>query len=247
MISCRTCGSKWEAGVFVSAKEADMRWLRNVVMLLSIGLAGSPDARAGEVTKERSIDELKVTAEIARNGDFMAWGFDALWMMTEEATVPVNGELKVRGPSLVRIDGETNAIEDNEIAGASASIRGLATGEGAVWIPDARTENIFKFDPVAKKVVLTIPVPFSGTEGSIGVGEGAVWITARGNVLTRFNASTGAEEAGIKLPGGAPAVIVAYGFVWVSGFARDEMYKVDAKTNQLVQTIPLYPSPRFRG
>ena len=90
-----------------------------------------------------------------------------------------------------------------------------------------------------------MPVAFSGTEGSIGVGEGSVWVTATGDVLTRFNATSGPVEAAIKLPGGAPAVIVDNGFVWVTGFARDELYKVDAKTNTLVQTIPMHPSPRF--
>jgi DNA-binding beta-propeller fold protein YncE len=166
-------------------------------------------------------------------------------MMMGETAVQENGKWKQRGPSLIRVDGKTNQVEDNEIPGASASVRGLATGEGAVWIPDARTEQIFKFDPIAKKVVLTLPVAFSGTEGSIGVGEGAVWITARGNVLTRFNAATGAVEATIKLDGPAPAAIVANGFVWVSGFRDDELYKVDTKTNSLVQTIPVHASPRF--
>jgi hypothetical protein len=123
---------------------------------------GSSNAGAAEAPlKARPIDELTVRAEIPRSGDFMAWGFDALWMMAGETAIHENSE----------------------------------------WIPDARNERIHKFDPIANKLVLTIPVPFSGTEGSIGVGEGTVSITARGNVLARFNALTGAMEATIKLDG----------------------------------------------
>src|SRR5262249_39766716 len=161
-----------------------MRWLCAILIFLDFGLASLRDAQADQQGENRTIDELSVAAAIPRKGDFMAWGFDALWMMMDETAVHENGKWKSIGPYLVRVDGKTNQVEDNEIPGASASVRGLATGEGAVWIPDARTEQIFKFDPVTKKVVLTIPVSFSGTEGSIGVGEGAVWITARGNVLT---------------------------------------------------------------
>ena len=216
-----------------------MTWLFSVAMLLAFCFTYPTDVQASQGAKERSIDELPVTAEVERTGDFMAWGFDALWMMTAGTTSLVDGEWKSIGASLVRVDGKTNQAEDNVIQDATASVRGLAVGEGAIWIPNSGTEQIFKFDPVGRRVVLAIPVRFNGTEGSVGVGEGSVWITARGNVLTRFNATTGAEEATIKLPGEAPAAIVDNGFVWVTGFDRGELYKIDTRTNTVVQTIPL--------
>ena len=112
-------------------------------------------------------------------------------------------------------------------------------------MPYAASEQIFKFDPLENKIALVIPASFSGTEGSIGVGAGSVWVTTRGNVLSRFSAATGALEAFISLPGGAPAAIFDNGLVWVTGFARDELYKIDPRTNTLVQTIALHSSPRF--
>ena len=42
-----------------------------------------------------------------------------------------------------------------------------------------------------------------GGQGSIGVGEGAVWVVTaedRDRTLTRYSASSGAEEAKIALP-----------------------------------------------
>src|SRR5215211_4866683 len=211
-----------------------MKWRFVIALtLLASGFGGLSDARAADASKERSIDELTVTAEIARDGDFMAYGFDALWMMT--------------GATLVRVDGTTNAVGDIPVPETTGRVRGLAIGEGAVWIPDAVSEQIFKFDPVENKIALVIPASFSGTEGSIGVGAGSVWVTTRGNVLSRFGAATGALEASIALPfgAGAPAAIFDNGFVWVTGSRRDELYKIDTRTNTLVQTIALRSSPRF--
>jgi virginiamycin B lyase len=210
-----------------------MTWLFVIALTLASGFGGFSHVRAADAGKARSIDQLALIAEIPRDGDFMAYGFDALWMMT--------------GPVIVRVDGKTNAVADIPIPDTTGRVRGLAVGEGAVWIPDAVSEQIFKFDPVEKKVALVIPASFSGTEGSIGVGAGSVWVTTRGNVLSRFSTATGALEASIPLPvgAGAPAAIFDNGFVWVTGFARDELYKIDPRTNALVQTIALRPSPRF--
>jgi len=56
-------------------------------------------------------------------------------------------------------------------------------------------------------------------EGSIGVGEGSVWVLTpeRGDrTLTRFDARTGEAEAAIALPWSGTAVLVYEGAVWVS-------------------------------
>src|SRR5215218_7663827 len=101
-----------------------MKWRFVIALtLLASGFGGLTDARAADAAKERSIDELTVTAEIARDGDFMAYGFDALWMMA--------------GSTLVRVGGQTNAVGDIPVPETTRRVRGLAIGEGAVWIPDA--------------------------------------------------------------------------------------------------------------
>ena len=164
-----------------------MTWLFVIALTLASCFGGFSDVRAADAGKERSIDELALIAEIPRDGDFMTYGFDALWMMT--------------GPVIVRVDGKTNAVADIPIPETTGRVRGLAVGEGAVWIPDAVSEQIFKFDPVEKKVALVIPASFSRTEGSIGVGAGSVWVTTRGNVLSRFSTATGALEASIGSDG----------------------------------------------
>src|SRR5262245_3032050 len=146
--------------------------------------------RAQAELEARPIGTMAVEAEIARRGDDMAWGFDALWMMS--------------GATLVRVDAKTNVAEEFKVPPAIGVVRGLATGEGGVWIADVAAEKILKFDPREKRVVAIISAArFSDTQGSVGVGGGSIWITTAGNKLTRFNAATGVVEALIPLPGKA--------------------------------------------
>ena len=219
-----------------------MRWLCSVALLLAL-FTDPAHVQASQGAEERSIDESPMTTEVDRMGHFMAWGFDALWMMTAGTTLPRMARAVGRSIARPRRRKDQSGRRQCD-PGGDGTRPGPGHRRRRGLDPEFRAGQIFKFDPLEKKVVLTIPVRFIGTEGSVGVGEGSVWITARGNVLTRFNAATGVEEATIKLPGEAPAAIVDNGFVWVTGFERGELYKVDARTNTLVQTIPLRPGPR---
>src|SRR5215210_1183088 len=126
-----------------------MKWLFVIAMMFASGFGGLSDVRAADTAKERSIDELTLTAEVAHNGDFLAYGFDALWMMTGPTVLGL--------ASIVRVDGKTSAVDAISVPETTGRVRGLAIGEGAVWIPDAVSEQIFKFDPVENKIVLAIP------------------------------------------------------------------------------------------
>ena len=90
---------------------------------------------------------------------------------------------------------------------------------------------------------------FYDSEGSIGVGEGGVWIVTMGEkfqtVLTRFNSKTGASEASIPLETGSIAAVVDFGSVWVTNNEKNELYRIDPKTNSVVSTTPLHNRPRF--
>ncbi len=93
-------------------------------------------------------------------------------------------------------------------------------------------------------VTLSFPAKLGDREGSIGVGEGSVWVTDK-QLLTRFNAASGAEEAKIELPGEGAGVAVAFGSVWITSPRKNALYRVDPKTNAVAQTTALEPRPRF--
>jgi YVTN family beta-propeller protein len=201
------------------------------VALIFAGLLALAPAAAEEL----SVDELVLQAKISPGGDFMAFGFDSLWMMSDAR--------------MVRVDPTDNSVTQIEVAGAGGSYRGIAIGEGAVWIPDTVSGTIYKLDPAANSVVKTIPVEFYDSEGSIGVGEGAVWIVAPGAklqpFLRRFNSETGALEASIPLERGSIAAVVGYGSVWVTNTDKSELYRIDPRTNRVASVTALHERPRF--
>lgn len=184
---------------------------------------------------ELSIDQLVVQAKIPRRGDFMAFGFDSLWMMG-------NGKL-------LRVNSTDNSVIEIPVAGSTGDNRGIAVGEGAVWIPNTSTKTIYKVDPISNSVIQKLAANFYDSEGSIGVGEGAVWIVAVAEkfqtVLTRFNSATAAIEANISLERGSISAMVDYGSVWVTNYEKSELYRISPQTNKVVAVTALHERPRF--
>jgi virginiamycin B lyase len=71
----------------------------------------------------------------------------------------------------------------------------------------------------------------------------AVWAITSKHELRRYSAERGAEEATVSLPSRSLGVIVAFGSVWITGTANDELYRVDPTTNQIVAAIGLHSNP----
>ncbi len=185
----------------------------------------------------QSSGELVVRATVPRAGYPMAFALDGLWMMS--------------GDRLVRVDPLDDRVIDIEISPGSDPgllpagdrYRGVAVGEGAVWVPDTGSSTIYKIDPQSNAVVMAIPTDIFGSQGSIGVGEGAVWVITfadHDKTLVRYDAASGAEEARIALPGASKGVLVDYGSVWVTAASRADLYRIDPKSNQVAATIAIH-------
>ena len=179
----------------------------------------------------------EIQATIPRAGYAMAFGFGSLWMMSEGR--------------LVRVNAKDNSVIDIEIpkgeGGAMLSdadkYRGIAIGEGAVWIPDVGNSVIYKIDPQSNAVVLTIPTFIVGAAGSIGVGAGSLWVITfddHDKSLTRYDPETGAEQARIALPRPCKGVVADYHKVWVAAASAPELYVIDPSTNSVAATIPIH-------
>lgn len=189
---------------------------------------------------------------------------------TEPAELAVESSVPHPAVTLVFVDGALWALGDGKLlrldptdgnvtevalperssAGSLGMLeryRGLAVGEGALWLPDVASSTILKIDPAARAVVAEVPTDIFGSRGSIGVGEGSLWVVtfdARDKRLTRYSAATGALEAQIDLPAPGSGVLVAYGAVWVTAANRPELYRIDPASNSIAATIALHaPSP----
>ena len=183
--------------------------------------------------------ELQVQATVSRSGFDLGAGFDSLWMMSDGR--------------LVRVATSDDGVADIAIPVADsaavlpdiAKYRGIAIGEGAVWITDLAGSVIYKVDPQKNALALTIPTEVFGSGGSIGVGEGAVWVItsdSHDKTLTRYDAQTGAVEATIALPQPGKGVAVGAGAVWVTAAKQAELYRIDPKKNRIVSTTALHAS-----
>ena len=135
------------------------------------------------------IQEAHIEAVIPRFGHFLGAGFGSIWVMS--------------GDKLARIRLADNSVTDIPIEGAGSiggllDGTGLAVGEGAVWVPDVNRQVIYKVDPHTHQVVTRAALGMAGgSGGSIGVGEGALWVIsgAGKNEMKRYSAETGTEEA----------------------------------------------------
>ncbi len=203
--------------------------------LLTVFFASSWQHLAAETTSQPLPAELNIQATIPRSGYGLDVGFGSVWMMSEGR--------------LARINLVDNSVIDIDIpmeGGASLAdidkYRGIAVGEGAVWVPDMGSSTIYKIDPQSNTVVMKIPTDIFGSQGNIGVGEGAIWVVTfdnRDKTLTRYNAESGAVEAKIVLPRPGKGVLVEGGSIWVTAADQAELYRIDPKSNQLLSTIPI--------
>src|SRR3954447_24850090 len=100
--------------------------------------------------QDRSLVELTIKASVPKPASAMAFGFDALWTMSDG--------------KLVRINAADNSVAEIAIpSGENAAMlmeldryRGIAVGEGAVWIPDMANSQILKVDPARNEVIMSI-------------------------------------------------------------------------------------------
>jgi streptogramin lyase len=104
----------------------------------------------------------------------------------------------------------------------------LAVGEGAIWATHPNYDVVDRIDPGTGTVVARIPISLGRVFG-VAAGRGSAWaVTDR--ALLRID-STNRVVAKSELPAGSPSgftgVSVGEGAVWVTGYDRGELYRID--------------------
>ncbi len=165
----------------------------------------------------------------------MGIGFDSVWEMS--------------GGSLNRLVVDTNKIMA-KIPISFGPFRGITTGEGFVWVPDVGQKKLFQIDPKTNTIVKTFDLPISGSEGSIAVGGGSVWIAVdnadgQSRELKRIDVKTGTITSTISLPSSVAGTAFENNMVWLTSPETGEVYAIDATTNKIVEKVKVGSGPRF--
>jgi DNA-binding beta-propeller fold protein YncE len=126
-------------------------------------------------------------------------------------------------------------------------------GFGAVWTATCRVPGLAKIDPSRNRVVahvrLTIPATLDG-EGSVGAGEGGVWLVTDGSRcrqcrVTRIDPHRLTVSGTVAVEPGAATVRTGAGAVWVANPDLDIVQRIDPAALKVLATVQTGSGPRF--
>jgi YVTN family beta-propeller protein len=137
-----------------------------------------------------------------------------------------------RASSLVTIGLRSHKRTGTPVAvpGPPLKIVAVAAGERGIWVglrgPRGTPGAVVRVSPSERRIVRTITMP-QGVQ-DLAVGEGAVWVLARGaNTVTRIDVSSGRQRV-IDVQQIPAGVAVGAGAVWVTNQGSDTVTRIDA-------------------
>jgi hypothetical protein len=145
---------------------------------------------------------------------------------------------------ILQMDRMTGA--DGALVPVTAVCTGMDTGFGSLWAADCDRAALVRIDPATATVTGTylLNAGSIAEEGSVGAGEGAVWVATTSSTLVRFDPKTGAQTA-FPLPVAGSGVRAGLGSVWVTVPDSDEVLRIDPKDGSVIADIKAGRGPRF--
>jgi DNA-binding beta-propeller fold protein YncE len=195
--------------------------------LMKIDPASNRQVRFGYV------DPRAETVSVGASG--LRFGFGSLWVVLDARLV-------------VRIDPAT--WKATRIPAPGAYGGSMAVGEGGVWVgklasPPTRegSDSVMLVDPASNRVVGTLGVGANRCCGVAAAG-GSVWMTssassAAGAAVRRIDPATRRTVATIRLGSDLGAVGVAGDSLWVADDRATRLWRIDARTNEVLGTVTL--------
>ena len=214
--------------------------LAGVALVAVLGAAQASGDTVKPKIKQLPLAQLPIVARIAVpvGPAWLETGFDTVWLT------------KIKSKTVFRIDPATNKIVARIRVGSNPEL-GIGMGFGFAWVPDTKDRTVTQIDPQTNKIVRVIPVSIpDDSEGSIGVGEGGIWVLTNeggtdSGTLSRIDPTSGHVIANIPVKPKSHAATVAFGSVWVTSTGSGSVLRVDPKTNAVVAEIPVHAGPRF--
>jgi virginiamycin B lyase len=227
------------------------RWVAAAVLVVSPVLAAcgggdepakKPTATATAARTPAAVAETNVenagAEKIFIKGDWLAAGEGGIWLSGDSDVFRLDPGTGRRKAAIPVKQGPCEASD---------------VGFGAVWTATCKTRGLARIDPstnrVAGHVRLPVPVGLDG-EGSIGAGEGGVWLAIDGPGCTgcrvaRVEPRTMKVTARIPVQAGAATVRTGEGSVWVANPDKDLVEQIDPGSEKVVRSVKTGGGPRF--
>jgi virginiamycin B lyase len=151
---------------------------------------------------------------------------------------------------LVGLDGVIDSVAVPSPIGATVM------GFGSLWIANSKGRregsNIYRIDPVSRKVEAIIEVSIVGYESTMAAGGGMLWVLSdREGTLSYIDPETNQLAGSVQVKPNSFGLASGYGSIWVTntGGWREQtpgsIQRVDADGRIVVATIPVGPRPLF--
>ena len=194
----------------------------------------SPSASPAEPTNIEAAGAKRLTI----HGDWLAAGARGIWLSGDAEVyrlAPATGR-KVATIPVPQVPCEAGDV-----------------GFGSLWSATCGEPGLVRIDPETDKVVghLALKIPSGmGGEGSVGAGEGGVWLVVDGADCTscrvaRVDPGTMRVTAEVEVESGSAGVRTGAGAVWVTNPVEDIVEKIDPVAEKVVDSIGTGPGPRF--
>jgi peptide/nickel transport system substrate-binding protein len=143
--------------------------------------------------------------------------------------------------SLNKIDPVSGYVVKRISTGALG--RGIAEGDGAVWVTDESSRSVVRIDPERGRVVQTVTVG-NGPTG-IAFGAGSVWVAnSLDGTVTRIDPETNTMTATTDVGGGPNGIAADSDAVWVSSEFSQAIVRIDPTTGEVAKPILIGNRPK---
>jgi class 3 adenylate cyclase/streptogramin lyase len=168
----------------------------------------------------------------------LAAGLGAVWLAVQRGETYEVLEL---GPEFGDLRGRIPFGEPADPV--PPGLRGLALGEGGVWVVEPAVGGLWRVDPQRSRAM---KVADGLNVSSLAVGGGAVW--AGGSVgVTRIDAATGETIAEAQLvvsqPGETSAVALGDDALWFVTSSTAQLFRLHPETGNALGTVAVGPGP----
>ena len=176
-----------------------------------------------------SNDVVDVVPNVGGRPGSIAVGQGAVWVANEDEQ------------SLARIDPATHAVDRTPL---ELTPTGVAVGAGAVWVAHGLLGSVSRVG--ADGAVETIDdVAGRAVDGSIAVGESAVWFVSASGVIAKIDPRTNQVVLPTNVAGALPtAVDTGFDAVWVANAGENNVVQINPRTLGVVRPTGVGGNPR---